>query len=118
MKRVVAFVAVLMGGVALAAQGTPQQVEAGRKLYNAKKCAQCHTIEGKGGTVTKLYPLDGVGAKLSAADMKRWLTHPEEMEAKLDKPPKLKMSSKKVPLTPEEADALTAYMLVLTKPLK
>ena len=105
-------------GTMMAAQGTPAQVANGKKLHGSKKCVQCHTIEGKGGTLTKLYPLDGVGAKLSADDIKRWLTHPEEMEAKVEKPAKMKMSSKKVPITPEEADAITAYMLTLTTPRK
>jgi mono/diheme cytochrome c family protein len=106
---------VVVAGTVVAAQGTPAQVATGRKFYNSKKCVQCHTIEKKGGTLTKQFPLDGVGAELSAADIKKWLTHPEEMEA-AKKPVKLKMSSKKVPLTDEEADAITAYMLTLVKP--
>jgi cytochrome c1 len=62
--------------------------------------------------------MDGVGAKLSLADTKKWLTATEEMEAKLEKKPKTKMSSKKVPLTDAEIDALVAYMQSLKEPLK
>ena len=48
-----------------------------------------------------------------AADMKRWLTNPAEMEAKLDHKPKIKMSSKKAPLTNSEIDTLVAYLETL-----
>jgi len=97
---------------------TPQQVDQGKKLFDSKKCVTCHTVAGKGGTLTKQYPLDGVGAKLTAADTKKWLTATEEMEAKLEKKPKVKMSSKKVPVTDTEVDALVAYMQSLKEPLK
>ena len=113
MKRLVTFVlAFAMAGATAAAQGTPAQVDAGKKTYDAKKCNQCHTIGGKGGTLTKLYPLDSAEAvKVSAADIKSWLTDTVAMEAKSEKKPKLKMSSKKVALTDTEVENLVAYML-------
>jgi mono/diheme cytochrome c family protein len=111
MKRPVVFAVVFaLAGATAAAQGTP---EAGKKAYDAKKCSQCHTIAGKGGSLTKLYPLDEVGAKTSAADIKSWLTDTVAMEAKSEKKPKLKMSSKKVPLTAAEVENLVAFMLTL-----
>ena len=119
MRYVMAMVmAGLLGGGVVAAQQTaaapdPKLVEAGKKLYETQKCIQCHMIEGKGGTLTKQFPLDGVGAKLPAADIRRWLTHPAEMEAKLPTQPKLKMSMRKYVLTPADLDALVAYMLTL-----
>jgi mono/diheme cytochrome c family protein len=97
---------------------TPQQIDQGKKLFDSKKCVTCHTVAGKGGTLTKQYPMDGVGAKLSAEDTKKWLTATEEMEAKLETKPKVKMSSKKVALTGAEVDALVAYMQSLKTPLK
>ena len=96
----------LASATTLSAQDA-KQIEAGKKIYEAQKCATCHMIAGKG---NKMYPLDGVGAKLSAADIKRWFTHTAEMEAKLPKPPTLKMSSKKVDLKDPDLDALVAYM--------
>ena len=107
----------LAAAMPLAAQ-TPQQIDQGKKLFESKKCVTCHTVAGKGGTLTKQYPMDGVGAKLTAADTKKWLTATEEMEAKLETKPKVKMSSKKVPLTDAEVDALVAYMQSLKTPLK
>ena len=85
----------------------------GKKVYSAKECAKCHMIAGKG--EQKISPLDGVGSKLTAADIRKWFTATAEMEAKLDHKPKVKMSSKKVKLTDPEIDALVAYMMSLMK---
>ena len=41
-------------------------VKKGQEVYAAQKCSVCHSIAGKG---SKTNPLDGVGAKLSAADI-------------------------------------------------
>jgi mono/diheme cytochrome c family protein len=87
-------------------------IEAGTKVYEAQKCATCHQIAGKG---NKQYPLDGVGSKLSAADIRLWITNPAEMEKKLPKPPTLKMSARKYNLKDPEIDALVAYMQSLKK---
>lgn len=116
MKRLVGMTAaaVLLGGATvLWGQGDSKVVEAGKKLYDSEKCATCHTIAGKGGSMTKLYPLDGVGTKMSAADIRKWMTAPAEMEAKLEKKPTLKMSSKKYALKDQDIEALVAYMLTL-----
>src|ERR1700759_3776207 len=51
----------------------------GMEVYNAQKCQTCHAIGGKG---SKANPLDGVGAKLSADDIKQWITHPTDAAAK------------------------------------
>ena len=86
----------------------------GKKLYDAKECAKCHMIAGKG---NKIGPLDGVATKLKEAEIRNWLTDPVAMEAKLEKKPKVKMSSKakEMKLTPADIDALTAYLLTLVK---
>jgi mono/diheme cytochrome c family protein len=94
---------------AVTAQDT-KQVDAGKQLFTSKGCTKCHQVAGRG---NKTNVLDGVAAKVSAADMKRWLTNPAEMEAKLDHKPKIKMSSKKAPLTNSEIDALVAYLETL-----
>jgi mono/diheme cytochrome c family protein len=96
----------VLGGVSARAQDA-KMIEAGKKIYEAQKCATCHSIAGKG---NKLYPLDGVGKKLSAGDIKKWFTHTAEMEAALPKKPTLKMSSKKWDLKDPDLDALVAYM--------
>jgi mono/diheme cytochrome c family protein len=103
--------AVVVLGASARAQDA-KMIEAGKKVYEAQKCATCHMIAGKG---NKLYPLDGVGTKLSAADIKKWITSPAEMEAKLPKPPTLKMSSRKYNLKDADLDALVAYLESLKK---
>jgi mono/diheme cytochrome c family protein len=107
----IAGAALLSSAVVLAQDA--KQIEAGKKLYDQQKCATCHVIAGKGGTMTKLYPLDGVGSKTPEADIRKWMTAPAEMEAKLTKKPTLKMSSKKYDLKEADVDALVAYMLSL-----
>lgn len=87
-----------------------KQVDTGKQLFTSKGCTKCHQIAGHG---NKTNVLDGVASKVSAADMKRWLTNPAEMETKLDHKPKIKMSSKKAPLTNSEIDALVAYLETL-----
>jgi len=81
-------------------------VEAGKKIYDAQGCAKCHQIDGKG---AKLSPLDGVGSKLTAEEIRLWLTSPDEMMAK----PVVKM--KKVELKDPDLDALVAYIQSLKK---
>ena len=47
-----------------------QDAKHGEAVYAAQKCSMCHAIAGKGKAAN---PLDGVGAKLSAADIKQWI---------------------------------------------
>ena len=107
----VAAAVVCLCGTGLLAQDAKLAAD-GKKLYAAKECEKCHMVAGKG---NKIGPLDGVGTKLGEADIRKWLTDPVSMEAKLDHKPKVKMSSKKVPLKDPEIDALVAYMKSLTK---
>jgi mono/diheme cytochrome c family protein len=88
-----------------------QLVQAGRQLYASKQCARCHMVAGRG---YKNGKLDGVASKMSADDMRRWLTAPLEMEARLDQKPKVKMSSRKrTQLTDADVTALVAYLSTL-----
>jgi mono/diheme cytochrome c family protein len=119
MRRTLGLIAVTLSlaGTAASAQAPdPKLANDGKKLYATYKCDKCHQIGGKG---SKKGPLDGVGAKLSAADMKRWFTHPVEMEAKLEKKPKgtdaMSYALKSKKIEPAEIDALVAYMMTLTK---
>jgi mono/diheme cytochrome c family protein len=94
----------------------PKLVASGKKLYATYDCDKCHSIAGRG---SRKGPLDGVGAKLAAADIKRWFTHTSEMEAKLEKPPagtdSMANALKTKKIEPAEIDALVAYMQTLTK---
>jgi cytochrome c2 len=79
----------------------------GQALFTKAGCPKCHQVAGKG---NKMFPLDKVGGKLTAAEMRLWLTKPAEMEAKLPKPPTLKMSAQKYNFKAAEIDALLAYL--------
>ena len=121
-------IAVVLGAttVSLALAGTaaggqapdPKKATAGKKLYVTYKCDKCHTIAGRG-TKKVDGELDSVGAKLTAAEIKQWLTTPAEMEAKLKKPPKgtdaMSYALKTKGIQPEEIDLLVAYLQTLTK---
>jgi mono/diheme cytochrome c family protein len=66
----------------------------------------CHSIEGIG---NKKGPLDDVGARLKGADIRAWLTSPDDMRAKTNasrKPAMRNFSS----LSKEQIDALVAYL--------
>jgi mono/diheme cytochrome c family protein len=79
----------------------------GEQLYAAQKCMVCHAIAGKG---NKNNPLDKVGAKLSAADIREWIVNPVEMTKKTKSTGKPAMPAKYKGLAPAEIDALVAYM--------
>jgi mono/diheme cytochrome c family protein len=104
MKRI-ASGAVLAAFIVLPALLSAQDIEKGKAVYTANKCQTCHAIEGKG---NKKFPLDGVGKKLSAADISLWITDPKAMEAKLAEKPKIHMKAYK--LADEDLKALVGYM--------
>ena len=79
----------------------------GAEVYTAQKCQMCHAIAGKG---NKSNPLDGVGAKLSADDIKQWITHPKEMTEKAKSTKKPPMPAKYASLPAADLDALVAYL--------
>jgi hypothetical protein len=64
---------------------------------------------------SKTNPLDGVGAKLSAADIRSWIVDPVAMtkQAKSTKKPPMPNRYSKLP--PADIDALVAYMQSLKK---
>jgi len=82
-------------------------VARGQEVYTAQKCQLCHAVAGKG---NKTNPLDGVGTKLSAADIKAWILHPTEMTAKAKSTKKPPMPGKYGGLPAADVDALVAYL--------
>ena len=92
---------------ASASQGDKDQIKQGEKVYTAQKCSLCHSIAGKG---NKQNPLDGVGKKLSAEDIRKWIVDPIEMakQAKSTKKPPMPKKYDKLPAA--DIDALVAYM--------
>jgi mono/diheme cytochrome c family protein len=79
----------------------------GQEVYTAQKCQVCHAVAGKG---SKANPLDGVGAKLSADDIKLWITNPTEAASKAKSTKKPPMPNKYGSLPAADVDALVAYM--------
>ena len=110
--RVIPFAAVLgfaaAAAMPLAAAGQDAaQVKKGEEVYTAQKCSMCHSIAGKG---KKDSPLDGVGTKLTADEIRQWIVNPTEMTAKTKSTKKPPMPAKYGKLPKEEIDALVAYM--------
>jgi mono/diheme cytochrome c family protein len=102
--------ALVMFAVAGVGAQDAKKVAAGKAVYDKNGCVKCHQIAGKG---SKISPLDGVGSKLSAAEIRQWLTDPDAMTAKLPKKPAAKM--KKLDLPAADVDNLVEYMLSLKK---
>src|SRR5580765_7877095 len=95
---------VLAGAVAPAMPAAAQDaVKKGQEVYTAQKCQLCHAVAGKG---SKSNPLDGVGAKLSADDIKQWITHPTDAATKAKSTKKPPMPNKYGSLPAADLDAL------------
>ena len=110
-----AFVGLVLSAIVIAFAGSASaqdaKIEKGKQVYAAQKCGMCHSIDGKGNARG---PLDGVGAKLSAADIKQWIVDPVAMteKTKAARKPSMKVSPA---LPAEDVDALVAYMVSLKK---
>jgi len=105
----VLFTAAMPALASAAPLGDEAQVKKGQEVYTAQKCSVCHQIAGKGNASNKL---DGVGGKLSADQIKQWITDPVAAAAAA-KPPSTKkplMPTKYKSLPAADVDALVAYM--------
>ena len=104
----IAAVALIVGlGKPLAAAAQDDAVKKGEQVYAAQKCSTCHSIAGKG---KKQNPLDGVGKKLSADEIKAWIVTPTEMTKKSGSTKKPPMPNRYSKLPAADIDALVAYM--------
>jgi mono/diheme cytochrome c family protein len=107
--RITVITLMLSAGV-VATAAAQDLVAKGEAVYAAQKCALCHSIGDKG---NKKGPLDGVGTKLSAADISLWMTDAKTMTAKTKSTRKPEMKSYTLPK--DELDALVAYLVSLKK---
>ena len=96
MKRNIAAVSIAF----VLACAAPTIAADGPAVFTAQKCQLCHSIAGKGSAKN---PLDGIGKKLSAADIKKWIVSPKEMKADT----KMKAYAN---LPAADLDALVAYI--------
>ncbi len=87
-------------GVAL----TSQQL-LGRQLIDQQGCRSCHIINGQG--ETKGPSLDGIGQRLTAADIHFYMENPKAYN------PAASMTPLIPPLSHEDVEAITQYLLTL-----
>jgi mono/diheme cytochrome c family protein len=102
----------LLLALAAVAAGTAsaQDAAAGAKIFVDQKCSLCHSVAGKGNAKG---PLDDVGSKLSAADIRAWIEDAKAMTAKTGATRKPEM--KAYTLEKADVDSLVAYMVTLKK---
>lgn len=106
--RVAIAMAALMTLGAAAAEA--QDAAAGAKVFTDQKCNLCHSIAGKGNAKG---PLDDVGSKLSAADIRAWIEDAAGMTTKTGAARKPAMKSYSLPKA--DVDNLVAYLSSLKK---
>ena len=83
----------------------------GETVYNAQKCSVCHSIAGKGNAKG---PLDSVGAKYSAEELRQWLIAPRVMSEKT-KSTRKPLMPEYTKLSKEDLDGLMAYLGAMKK---
>lgn len=94
----------------LAQQGISPEAAAGRRVYEARKCATCHMIAGQGNIRFKL---DRVASRLTELQLRRWLTDTAEMERALPIQPAVRMSEwleSNRKISDADLTALVAYL--------
>jgi len=101
---------VLAAGYVVTVTAQDAKVTRGAQVYADQKCSLCHSIGDKG---NKKGPLDGVGSKLPAADLRAWVVDAKGMTVKTKAPRKPEMKNYDLPK--DDVDALVAYMATLRK---
>jgi mono/diheme cytochrome c family protein len=108
--RFVTMLVTIGAGIAIPAAAQDAKVARGKDVYDAQKCAMCHSIGDKG---NKKGPLDGVGSRLSASDLRSWMVDAKGMTARTKAARKPEMKSYTLPEA--DLDAIVAYMMSLKK---
>lgn len=100
----------LSGNIASAAAAQDAQATRGLQVFADQKCSVCHSVAGKG---NKNGPLDAIGGRLSAEEIRQWIVDAKGMTAKTkaDRKPPMKVFS----LPNDEVDALVAYLQTMKK---
>jgi mono/diheme cytochrome c family protein len=102
---------VLLATAGVASAQSQAQIDRGQQVFTAQKCSICHSVAGKG---NKRGPLDGIGAKLSADEIRQWIVNAPEMAAKAKAARKPAMKAYAT-LVKDDLDALVAYIHGLKK---
>jgi mono/diheme cytochrome c family protein len=109
MTRPLVPVWLVAGVIVLSASASAQDLASkGKDVYSAQKCGVCHSIAGVG---NKRGALDGVGSKLTAADIRAWIADAPAMtaKAKAERKPAMKAYT----LAKDDLDALVVYLQTL-----
>ena len=103
--------ALLMAAPVTAGGQDKELIAKGEAVYVAQKCSLCHSIAGKGQAKG---PLDDVGGKLKADDIREWILNPVKMakDHNATRKPVMRAYSN---LPKEDLDALVAYLSSLKK---
>ncbi len=109
LKSMIVGIALAVGFAATAA-AQDAKIAKGEKVYADQKCSLCHSVADKG---NKKGPLDSVGTKLSADDLRQWIVDAKGMTVKTKSTRKPEMRNYTLPK--EDVDALVAYMQTLKK---
>ena len=97
--------------VGMAASASAEDAkDKGEKVFAAQKCSLCHSIDDKG---NKKGPLDQVGAKLTAVELREWITDAKGMTTKTKSTRKPEMKAYALPKN--DLDVLVAYLATLKK---
>ncbi len=108
--RAVILAGLVVAGAAGLSAADDAKVAKGEQLYGEQKCGLCHSIGDKG---NKKGPLDGVGTKLTADELRQWIVDAKGMTVKAKAPRKPEMKNYTLPK--DDVDALVAYMASLKK---
>ena len=100
----------IAGAFGLSLRAADAKVENGMQVYANQKCSLCHSIGEKG---NKKGPLDEVGSKYPAADLRAWIVDAKGMTEKTKAARKPPMKNYDLPKA--DVDALVAYMATLKK---
>jgi mono/diheme cytochrome c family protein len=111
MKSIMVMAAAVAITAMTAGSASAQDLKAkGEKVYADQKCSMCHSIAGKGNPKG---PLDDVGKRLTADEIREWIVDPAAATAKAKaerKPPMTSVAAKMKALSKDDVDALVAYL--------
>ena len=107
MRNVPSTLAVLtiVGAFGLTLSAADAKVDRGMQVYADQKCALCHSIGDKG---NKKGPLDEVGSKYSAGDLRAWIVDAKGMTERAKAPRRPPMKNYDLPK--DDVDGLVAYL--------
>ncbi len=99
------FVFGLVVTLGFAVGASAQDKAKGEKVFTDQKCSLCHSIGGHGNAKG---PLDDVGSKLSADEIRQWVVDAKGMTAKTKATRKPEMKQYNLPK--DDVDALVAFL--------